>query len=143
MHQSYQLRSQAIIHELLDREIIVADLDTGVYYSLRETGVPVWQMLLAGQTKESIVQAVVARYPDVSPVMICEDVEKHIQDLLSIQILVPRKEASSEALLNESLVWELGYYFPVFEQFNDMQQLLMLDPIHEVDEQGWPHQEKI
>jgi hypothetical protein len=27
---------------------------------------------------------------------------------------------------------------PVLEQYTDMQDLLLLDPIHEVDEQGWP-----
>ena len=29
---------------------------------------------------------------------------------------------------------------PVFEKFMDLQDLLLLDPIHEVDEIGWPHQ---
>jgi hypothetical protein len=25
------------------------------------------------------------------------------------------------------------------QKFTDMQELLLLDPIHEVDERGWPH----
>jgi hypothetical protein len=31
------------------------------------------------------------------------------------------------------------YTPPVLERYSDMQALLVLDPIHEVDEQGWPH----
>ena len=32
------------------------------------------------------------------------------------------------------------FEFPIIEKFTDMQELLLLDPIHEVDEKGWPHQ---
>jgi hypothetical protein len=28
---------------------------------------------------------------------------------------------------------------PRLQKFTDMQELLLLDPIHEVDEAGWPH----
>jgi hypothetical protein len=28
---------------------------------------------------------------------------------------------------------------PVLDKYTDMQELLLLDPIHEVDDAGWPH----
>jgi hypothetical protein len=28
---------------------------------------------------------------------------------------------------------------PALEKFTDMQDLILLDPVHEVDERGWPH----
>jgi hypothetical protein len=28
---------------------------------------------------------------------------------------------------------------PGLQKYSDMQDLLLLDPIHEVDEMGWPH----
>ena len=28
---------------------------------------------------------------------------------------------------------------PVVEKYTDMQDLVLLDPVHEVDERGWPH----
>lgn len=31
-----------------------------------------------------------------------------------------------------------GYRPPVLEVFADMQDLLLLDPIHDIDEVGWP-----
>jgi len=27
----------------------------------------------------------------------------------------------------------------VVEKYTDMQDLVLLDPVHEVDERGWPH----
>jgi hypothetical protein len=32
----------------------------------------------------------------------------------------------------------LAYVPPVMNKHSDMQELLLLDPIHEVDEAGWP-----
>jgi hypothetical protein len=34
---------------------------------------------------------------------------------------------------------KLKFVSPVLEKFSDLQELLLLDPIHEVDEEGWPH----
>ena len=28
---------------------------------------------------------------------------------------------------------------PILNKYNDMQELLLLDPIHDVDEAGWPN----
>jgi hypothetical protein len=28
---------------------------------------------------------------------------------------------------------------PLLEKFTDMEDLLLLDPVHEVDGRGWPH----
>jgi hypothetical protein len=32
-----------------------------------------------------------------------------------------------------------GFEAPELVAYTDMQELLLLDPIHEVDERGWPH----
>ena len=32
-----------------------------------------------------------------------------------------------------------AFVAPVISKFTDMEDLLLLDPIHEVDEMGWPH----
>jgi hypothetical protein len=28
---------------------------------------------------------------------------------------------------------------PVLESFTDLEELMLLDPVHDVDERGWPH----
>jgi hypothetical protein len=33
---------------------------------------------------------------------------------------------------------ELPFVAPVLDKYTDMQELLLLDPIHEVDASGWP-----
>ena len=36
-------------------------------------------------------------------------------------------------------VERVPYVPPVLEKFTDMQDLILLDPVHEVSERGWPH----
>ncbi len=33
-----------------------------------------------------------------------------------------------------------SFCLPIIEKYTDLEELLLLDPIHEVDESGWPKQ---
>jgi hypothetical protein len=56
---------------------------------------------------------------------------------------------SSEGLLIEAdppetvgtlpVISVAGWQEPLLERFDDMQELLLLDPVHDVTEAGWPH----
>ena len=129
----FKIRSKAVIHELLDNEIILADLDSGTYYSIRGSGIPVWQLLLCGYSLDAITALFRGRYgADHS------DALGHFVDLLvNEQLLIPDAE-EKEACPPPSVLWPEQFDLPFFEKYEEMKELLMLDPIHEVDEQGWP-----
>ena len=44
-----------------------------------------------------------------------------------------------KAVGTSSKTEKLGFEAPILQKYTDMQDLLLLDPIHEVDEAGWPH----
>lgn len=130
IHMSYAISGAGIIYELLDNEVIIANLDVGVYYSLRGSGPLIWQLLLAGYTQISLQSLFSEKYgpiPSLSP---------FIDRLLEENLLV-LAEGSSAPL--PSVFWPAEFVPPTLERFDEMKNLLMLDPIHEVDEQGWPH----
>ncbi len=64
-----------------------------------------------------------------------------IDELVAESLIVPAKDApvgaSSEPLGTAGP--EAPFVLPVLERYTDMQELLLLDPIHDVDESGWPH----
>lgn len=137
MQACYQVKSTAIIHELLDNEIILANLDTGIYYSIQSSGVPLWQMLIAGHTIDSIATKFINQYPEQQN-QIMSDIKQFIEELLNEDIL---QHSTNSSFAEIHFIWESHYHSPRLEKYQDMQALLMLDPIHEVDEQGWPVQQ--
>lgn len=128
----FRLRSKAVIHELLDNEIILADLDTGIYYSLRGSGIPIWQGLVAGHDLSSICRVWNETYGESSLIF-----DSFIKQLETEQLIVSSMPPTA-SLLPFDVTWPYPYQPPLLEKYEEMKNLLMLDPIHEVDEQGWP-----
>lgn len=127
---TYATSGTEIIHQLLDDEVIVANLDAGIYYSIRGAGSCIWQLLLAGYTVDSIEALFVEQYgpiPSISP---------FVERLADEKLLVPKERAAFSPI---TLSWPESFVLPTLERYDEMKNLLMLDPIHEVDEQGWPH----
>jgi hypothetical protein len=126
---TYAVRGTSIIHELLQDEVIIANLDAGIYYSIREGGIVVWQLLLAGLSVDAIESLLTQKYgqiPSITP---------FVDKILEEELLLP-VESSSSSL--PALSWPATFEPPTIERYDEMKNLLMLDPIHEVDEQGWP-----
>lgn len=131
MNRTYEIPSNAIIHELLDWEVIVAHLETGAYYSLRGSAVPIWQLLIAGHSVASIRKIV----REKMALDAAAEIDSFTEKLVSEGLLRP---APSLAYSMPDLLWPEKWDSPAFEKYEEMKNLLMLDPVHEVDEQGWP-----
>jgi len=58
-------------------------------------------------------------------------------------LLVPLASAPSPASTRKpSLLADAPFVLPVLERYTDMQELLLIDPIHDVDETGWPRRKE-
>lgn len=130
---AFEVANRSIIHEILDREVIIANLDNGAYYSLRETSVPIWQLVLSGHDRVSIGVIFSKRYAiDVS-----REIDAFLNELIQENLLKESPSIVASQTPNE-LFWPSVYRSPGLEKYEEMKSLLMLDPVHEVDEQGWP-----
>lgn len=128
---SYRLANSGIIHELLNDEVIIANLDTGVYYSIRGSGVQIWQLLLEGHLPSSIESLFLEKYAKTPPL------SPFIDRLVEENLLIAIEENAAASF--PSLSWPSTFELPLLERYDEMKNLLMLDPIHEVDEEGWPN----
>jgi len=137
----FKIRRSAVIHEFLENEVIIADLDTGTYYSLRNVAVTVWQLLLAGYSLAQVSEKI-ANHCALAVEEIVHDINAFVNQLLAEEILV-QTNVAQDVLANTAIMWPVAYGAPAVDKYTDMQELLMLDPIHEVDEQGWPSQKTV
>jgi hypothetical protein len=138
----YRVSNPRVIHEILDGEVVVINLDTGTYYNLDKAGAHIWRGIEASVPVATIVDRLALRY---------EATREHIVEVIGR--LVERLKAEglvTEVGPNEALVAHeiapdepfVGTKVPLafcdFQRFADMEELLVLDPIHEVEAGGWP-----
>lgn len=125
-----------IVHETLDGETIVIHLETGNYYSLTGSGAEIWA-LLNGAGSASAICAELARRHACAEDEIKGVVERFIGDL-EREGLVERGDASPNGARADPSDGGGPWEAPKLERYDDMRDFLLVDPIHEVDETGWP-----
>jgi coenzyme PQQ synthesis protein D (PqqD) len=130
------------MHETIEGEVILIALDTGTYYSLRESGADVWEGIGRGASQAEIVAALSRRY-DGSPDEIGSAVAPLLAQLEEERLIEAASaedgEAGGWAETDGAAATKPPFVAPVFEKHTDMQDLILLDPVHEVDPRGWPH----
>ena len=141
---TYRVNSPHVVHEVFeDGEAAIINLKTGSYYSLDSVGATIWGLIDQGYSTGEIVEDLVQRY-DGSLVAIVNDVGALVAALQAEDLIAPVAAADAAPAPKTgrpttSPATKTAYSAPAFERFNDMQELLLLDPIHEVGEAGWPH----
>jgi Coenzyme PQQ synthesis protein D (PqqD) len=133
-----------VIHEAIEGEVIVIDLATGSYFSLRASAADVWQLIARspGVTSVSLVDSLASSYGD--PRDVIEPAVTHfLNELLEENLVVSMNGDDpgppSPELEHGTLTSAQAFEAPSFEKYTDMQDLVLIDPVHEVDERGWPH----
>ena len=126
-----------IVYDVLDGQVLIIRSDTGAYYSLDGTAAEVWVAIMGGSDEAGVVAVLSERYPAAADA-VATDVTAFVDQLLAESLLVegavPDDEVE-EAAIAASPQWAA----PALEAFNDMRDLLLFDPIHEVGPEGWPH----
>ena len=140
----YRINSPTVVHETFDDEVVLINFDTGSYYSLDGVGTHIWGLIRSGTSLGNIVESTAQQY-EGSRALIEDAVDQFIVELQEEELIAPHKAkepTSSEGLEGpfEPRSGNEGRRFaaPVMSRYTDMQDLLLLDPIHEVDDPGWP-----
>ena len=127
-----------VTHERLDDEVIAINLETGAYFAF--DGVAATLPFAAGLGAERVAGAIADRYA-IDSTRAAADIGQFVAQLEDARLITSADPAAEVADTGSTLpapVGPLVYVAPVVDQFDDLEELLLLDPIHEVDESGWP-----
>jgi hypothetical protein len=137
--QSYKVNAPKVVHEAFEDETVLINLDSGNYYSFSGSGALIWDCIVRGESVSSIIGNLQQRFGGSDGIV--PAVEDFVRELVKENLIV---ENSNEAAKNVRPVKAevpslTRFERPTLQKYSDMQDLLLLDPIHEVDEMGWPH----
>jgi Coenzyme PQQ synthesis protein D (PqqD) len=143
MSTRFKINVPKVIQETIAGEAVIVNLVSGNYYSLDKVGADIWGKIENGKSVEEILHLIPKTYKG-DPASMEASVKNLIDELIQEELIVPAASLpggdlqSSSSSENESESSE-EFEIPVLKKYSDMQDLLLLDPIHEVDEGGWPN----
>jgi len=145
--QEFIIHPRNVVSEIIDGEAVIINLETGIYYSMNQIGAEIWRLFENKMSVPNILQTLLARYQEKRSV-----VEKELNELLSDLehegLILSHSEASNaekeapSPTVHQQNGAKLSFKNPKLEKYTDMQDFLLVDPIHEVDEKGWPHKKE-
>jgi len=139
----YCVNEPSVISEVVDGETIVLNFENGHYYSFNPSASAIWGCVCAGSPDASVTEWVAQRF-GVDPAAIATEVADFLRSLEDERLI--RRAAAGEGggIIPQTAAAVApgepiaAFSAPSFDKFTDMEELLLLDPIHEVGESGWP-----
>ena len=137
MSSTFRMPESDIVLEAFQDESIAVNLSVGRYYSLSLVGAEIYDLLTQGCALEAVVEHLAHRY-DEDPAVIDDAVRDFTARLLEEGLIVAAPEEDAGSPLPAPERSSVGFSTPTMSVYTDMEDLLLLDPIHDVDETGWP-----
>jgi hypothetical protein len=143
MAEHFRVTNPNVMSEEIEGEVIIINLATGTYYSLRDVAADVWNLVQEGSTAGHISLSLQSRY-EGQPAVILNGVRGLLAELVSEELVAVTNDQDSASRTHAVHVEENGsdrvpFRAPLLEKHTDMQELILLDPVHEVGAAGWPH----
>ena len=131
----FRINEAQVTHEIFDGEVLAVNLDTGTYYSMPGLGGLVWTWVVEGVKLRDVARLLLITCTDV-PESMAKELETFVSKLETHGLILPSADEPSQA---PAAPTDKRPFEPLhLEIYTDMQDLLLLDPIHDVEEAGWP-----
>ena len=138
INDRYKINRPQVISDLLDGELIIIKLDTGVYYSTEGSGALIWDLIERGASVRQIASTLLTHYSG-DPMEVPFAIAPYFDRLVENHLISPRVGEVAEVNLPAAPEKILPFAAPKIEIYRDIQNLLLIDPIHGVNEDhGWP-----
>jgi len=137
----YEINRPMVSAEAFDGETVVIHFDTGNYYSLGSLASIVWKAVEEQGDLDQLAEILEKHYGR-SRTELVNLIEKVTCEFLREGLIRPAESPAAIDLERKLCPFPPG---PLADdtggltKFDDLQEMLLMDPIHDVDETGWPH----
>lgn len=139
MPRRFRTNAPAVASEIIDGEAVIMNLRTGAYFSTRGSGSLLWSWIEQGIPEDALLRALGQSFPaadgEAAPALkafLSQLLEHELIREVPLQGPMPPPDPQIHPV-------SAPFVAPVLEVYTDMQDLLLLDPIHDVhEEEGWP-----
>ncbi|OYU93648.1 MAG: hypothetical protein CFE21_19650 [Bacteroidetes bacterium B1(2017)] len=134
--KNFTISNKGVAFENFIDEIVVVNLPIGYYYSLKGSARALFLHIVNGSNREILSKFIVSNF-EVTMEDAVSAAEDFITKLDGHNLLV--ETMNVEDIIPNEMIERTPFDIPTIEIYDDMKELLSLDPIHDVDSvQGWP-----
>jgi hypothetical protein len=126
LENTFQINAPDVIFDVFDDEAVVMNLGTGFYYSLSKSATEIWNFFVTPSVLNESSLSILSLHRDFIDLLIDQNL------ILPVQV---------ETKIVNEIVFTNG---PVnITKFEDMQDLLLLDPVHDIalNNDVWPNKD--
>ncbi len=134
--KSFIISTKGIAFENFEDEVVVVNLPVGYYYSMKGSARNMFLHIVNGSNQDSLSKFIVNNYNiDLEEAIYASEIFiKKLEDHKLLEEIIISDAIEEPSPANKTL-----FDPPIIEIYDDMKELLSLDPIHDVDSvQGWP-----
>lgn len=134
----YNVTGPLVISETIGDETVIIDLEKGSYFSVKGSGSHIWGQLQQPASVRSILADLLSVF-DVQRVEALSHLVQIISYLRDEGLIALSSEPAVSRAISVAPPDKMEFVAPSIEKFTDMEAMLLLDPVHDVDEEGWPN----
>lgn len=138
----FKINAPRVVFENYGDEIVLINLDNGNYYSMVNEAAKIFSLIEKGSAQNEIIREIMQKYEG----NIENTVNQFIAGLQEEGLIVSLEKIiddntpkNASETQTQPASQKPVFATPVLDRYSDMQDLILLDPVHEVDESGWPN----
>jgi hypothetical protein len=137
-HLNFKINSNGISFERLDGEVVIISFETGKYFNSNSSAADIFYLIENGVPQNSwakILSSHFTAYDDAH-----SGIEEFLVMALEEKLLLVADEVGIKQIDLPSDYVRKGWEPPSLLVFDDLADLLLIDPIHDTSTSGWPTQ---
>jgi hypothetical protein len=131
------VNTPSVASERVDGEVIVISNESGKYYSLGHTASDIW-FLIQNSVSASLWLKILAGNYEGIPDYADNEIEIFLNLMVEEKLIRRSNSSSLETVVLPQDIVHRKWTAPEMLIFEDLKDLLLVDPIHDSSEEGWP-----
>ncbi len=136
--QSLECNEPDVVFENFGDDTIILNLQTGSYYSLNPVGMLYWELLSQSVPVNEVAAFAERQFPTLDRGLLVRELENLVAGFRVEGLLRPSEQVRSADEVNLEASAPREYESPALSIYTDVAEMILLDPVHDVSENGWP-----
>jgi hypothetical protein len=135
----FRINEKLVTSKMIDGEAIIINLANGMYYSLDKTGAVAWVLIGGGHSLGESADVLSSRF-SIPVEQVRADLIHLVNDLVTHNLVLPAEGAAAIAPIQLDPPTGEAYQRPVLNCYDDMGDVLALDPPLpqvEIENESW------